>query len=90
MKAKGIAYDPTLSVAEGYTQFARSNTELLKRSLVQQVAPKELIEGTERAATGEQLAGMREGIRHYPMSLEQGGRNLRARLAGRRHARDRL
>lgn len=76
MKVKGIAFDPTLSVAEGYMNFARGNTDLLKRSLVQQVAPKDLLEGTERAATGEQLAGVREGIRHYPISLEQGGRNL--------------
>ena len=83
MKARGVAYNPTLSVAEGYSNFARSNTDLLKRSLVQQVAPKELLEGTERAATGEQLAGMREGIRHYPMSLEQGSQNLvRAWQAG--------
>ena len=83
MKAKGVAFNPTLSVVEGYAQFARGNTELLKRSLVQQVAPKELLEGTERAATGEQLAGVREGIKHHPMSLEQGSKNLlRAWQAG--------
>jgi imidazolonepropionase-like amidohydrolase len=34
MKAKGIAFDPTLSVAEGFTNFARGDTSLLKRSLV--------------------------------------------------------
>ena len=83
MKAKGVAFNPTLSVAEGYTSFARGNTDLLKRSLVQQVAPKDLLEGTERAATGEQLAAVREGIRHHPISLEQGSRNLlRAWQAG--------
>jgi imidazolonepropionase-like amidohydrolase/ABC-type multidrug transport system permease subunit len=83
MKAKGIAYNPTLSVAEGYTNFARGDTELLKRSLVQQVAPKGLIEGTQKAATGEQFAGAREGIKHHPISLEQGSRNLvRAWQAG--------
>ena len=83
MKAKGIAYDPTLSVAEGYTEFANAKTELLKRSLVQQVASKELLEGTEKATTGEQFAGVREGIRHNPISLEQGSRNLlRAWQAG--------
>lgn len=83
MKAKGIAFDPTLSVAEGYTEFAGGRTELLKRSLVQQVAPKELIEGTERAATGEQFAGLCEGIKHFPISIEQGSRNLlRAWQAG--------
>jgi imidazolonepropionase-like amidohydrolase len=83
MKAKGIAYNPTLSVAEGYTNFARGDTELLKRSLVQQVAPKGLIEGTQNAATGEQFAGAREGFKHHPISLEQGSRNLlRAWQAG--------
>jgi imidazolonepropionase-like amidohydrolase/ABC-type multidrug transport system permease subunit len=76
MKAKGIALDPTLSVAEGFTQFARGDTSLLKRSLVQQVTPRELIEGTEHAATGTQFAGVRQGISHYPMSVEIGGKNL--------------
>src|SRR5262249_52211251 len=43
MKAKGIAFDPTLSVVEGLTNFAQGNTTLLKRSLVQQVTRKELL-----------------------------------------------
>ena len=76
MKAKGTALDPTLSVAEGFTSFARGDTSLLKRSLVQQVSPKDLLVGTERAASAEQWKGLREGISHYPMSVEQGGRNL--------------
>jgi imidazolonepropionase-like amidohydrolase/ABC-type multidrug transport system permease subunit len=76
MKAKGIALDPTLSVAEGFTSFAKGDTSLLKRSLVQQVSPKELIEGTDRAATAEKFAGLREGISHYPMSVDQGSKNL--------------
>ena len=50
MKAKGIAYDPTLSVVEGLADFAKGKTDLLKRSLVQQVTTKELLEGTEHAA----------------------------------------
>lgn len=76
LKAKGIALNPTLSVAEGFTSFARGDTSLLKRSLVQQVSPKDLLAGTERAAKDEKWAGLREGISHYPMSVEQGGRNL--------------
>src|SRR5207253_1341999 len=35
MKAKNIAYDPTLSMVEGLNSFARGDTSLLKRSLVQ-------------------------------------------------------
>jgi imidazolonepropionase-like amidohydrolase len=76
MKAKGIAYDPTLSVVEGFTNFAKGDTRLLKRSLVQQVTPKDLLDGTEKAATSEQFKGLREGLSHYPMSMQTGGNNL--------------
>ncbi|MEY2490140.1 MAG: hypothetical protein QOC70_2082 [Verrucomicrobiota bacterium] len=76
MKAKNIAYDPTLSVVEGFTNFAKGDTTLLKRSLVQQVTPKDLLSGTEKAATSDQFKNVREGLSHYPMSMEIGGRNL--------------
>ncbi len=76
MKAKGIAFDPTLSVAEAFSQFARGDTTLLKRSLVQQTTPKDLLAGTEHAATGDQYAGMRKGLLQYPMSVETGTKNL--------------
>ncbi len=76
MKQKGIAFDPTLSVAEGLTNFARGNLETLKRSLVQQVTPKDLLTGTEHAARSEAMRKMREGILQFGMSLEQGDRNL--------------
>jgi imidazolonepropionase-like amidohydrolase/ABC-type multidrug transport system permease subunit len=76
MKAKGIALDPTLSVAEGFTNFGRGDTSLLKRSLVQQVSPKDLLSGTERAMTSAETAKVREGISHYPLSVDQGGKNL--------------
>jgi imidazolonepropionase-like amidohydrolase/ABC-type multidrug transport system permease subunit len=76
MKARNIAYDPTLSVVEGFTSFAKGDTTLLKRSLVQQVTPKDLLSGTEKAATSDQFKDLREGLSHYPMSLEVGGRNL--------------
>ncbi|HEY8835305.1 MAG TPA: amidohydrolase family protein, partial [Chthoniobacterales bacterium] len=76
MKSKGIAYDPTLSVVEGFTNFAKGDTTLLKRSLVQQVTPKDLLSGTEKAATSEQFKGLRDGLEHYPMSLQTGSNNL--------------
>ncbi len=76
MKAKGIAYDPTLSVVEGFMDFAKGDTTLLKRSLVQQVTPKDLLDGTEKAAKSDQFKGVREGLSHYPMSLRIGGDNL--------------
>ena len=76
MKAKGIAYDPTLSVVEGFTSFAKGDTSLLKRSLAQQVTSKELMTGTENAAHSDQFKGLRDGISHYPMSIQTGGKNL--------------
>jgi imidazolonepropionase-like amidohydrolase/ABC-type multidrug transport system permease subunit len=76
MKAKGIAYDPTLSVVEGLTSFAKGDTSLVKRSLVQQVTRKELLDGTEQAAKKPEMDGLREGLKHWPMSLEIGGKNL--------------
>jgi imidazolonepropionase-like amidohydrolase/ABC-type multidrug transport system permease subunit len=76
MKAEGIAYDPTLSVAEGFTNFAKGDTTLLKRSLVEQVTPKDLLEGTEKAAKSDQVKPLREAIGHYPMSIQTGGNNL--------------
>lgn len=76
MKTKGIAFDPTLSVAEGLSDFAKGKTDLLKRSLVQQVTTKEFLAGTEHAATNDEMKSMREGLSHYPLSMELGSRNL--------------
>ena len=76
MKAKGIAYDPTLSVVEGLTSFARGDISLIKRSLVQQVTAKDLLTGTEQAVHKPELDGMREGLKRWPVSLEMGGKNL--------------
>ena len=76
MKARGIAFDPTLSVVEGLSDFAKGKTDLLKRSLVQQVTTKELLTGTEHAASSAELKSMRDGLSHYPLSMELGDRNL--------------
>ena len=70
MAARGIAFDPTLSVAEGFTDFSKGKIDLLKRSLAQQVATKELLTGTEHAATNDEMKPFREQIGHYPMSLD--------------------
>jgi len=65
------------------TNFAAGNATILNNSLVQQVTPQELITGTRRAAMSSEFAEMRNGIAKYPMSLEQGNRNLvRAWKAG--------
>lgn len=49
LKAKGIAYDPTLSVLEGLADFAAGNTAPLDRSLVQRVEPADLLADTRAA-----------------------------------------
>jgi imidazolonepropionase-like amidohydrolase/ABC-type multidrug transport system permease subunit len=76
MKAKGVAYDPTLSVVEGFSNFAKGDTTLLKRSLVQQVTPKDLLAGTEKAAVSDEFKGLREGLGRYRVSMQTGGNNL--------------
>jgi imidazolonepropionase-like amidohydrolase/ABC-type multidrug transport system permease subunit len=48
MKEKGIAYDPTLSVYEAVAAKKTGNEQLLDRSLVQQVGPADLLEGTRK------------------------------------------
>jgi imidazolonepropionase-like amidohydrolase/ABC-type multidrug transport system permease subunit len=76
MKAKGIVFTPTLSVVEGITSFAQGKTDLLRRSLVQQVSTKELLSGSEHAAASAEMKTMRENLARYPMSIEVGNRNL--------------
>jgi imidazolonepropionase-like amidohydrolase len=83
MQRQGVAYDPTLAVVEGITQFAAGNGDLLNRSLVQQVVPAPLLAATKYALVSPQLAGMRSGLKDFPMNLEVGKANLlRAYRAG--------
>lgn len=73
MKAKSIAYDPTLSIFEALADMASGNPEPLNRSLVQQVAPADLLAGTR---------AMLEKIRHEantqetPAMVARANRNL--------------
>jgi imidazolonepropionase-like amidohydrolase len=76
MKARGIAFDPTLSVVEGFNDFARGDTSLLKRSLTQQVTSKDLVAGTEKAASSKDMEALRKSSAEYPMSLDIGKQNL--------------
>jgi imidazolonepropionase-like amidohydrolase len=83
MQRQGVAYDPTLAVIEGITQFAAGNGDLLNRSLVQQVAPAPLLTATKSALASPQLAGMRAALKAFPMNLDIGKANLmRAYRAG--------
>jgi imidazolonepropionase-like amidohydrolase/ABC-type multidrug transport system permease subunit len=76
MAGKKIFYDPTLSVAEAFRDFAAGETALLKRSLVQQVGPTDLIEGTEKAMVSKDLEPMRQRIAQFPINLDVGAQNL--------------
>ncbi len=76
MKSKKIFYDPTLSVGEAFRDFAAGQTDLLKRSLVQQVGPADLIEGTEKAMASKDIEPIRERIAQFPINLDIGTQNL--------------
>src|ERR1700674_1206074 len=76
MVSKKSFYDPTLSVGEAFKDFAAGKTDLLKRSLVQQVGPTDLIEGTEKAMASKDIAPIRQRIAQFPFNLDMGTQNL--------------
>ena len=47
MKARGIVYDPTLSVFEAYSDLGQGHTQILDRPLLQQVGPASLLSNTK-------------------------------------------
>ena len=73
---KKIFYDPTLSIGEAFRDFAAGKTDLLKRSLVQQVGPADLLEGTEQAMSSKDVEPIRQRIARFPINLDIGTQNL--------------
>jgi imidazolonepropionase-like amidohydrolase len=69
MARQGTFYDPTLSVGEAFQDFVAGKTELLKRSLVQQVGPAELLRGTEQALTSKDGEPIRHALAEYPIDM---------------------
>jgi imidazolonepropionase-like amidohydrolase/ABC-type multidrug transport system permease subunit len=69
MAKQGTFYDPTLSVGEAFKEFAAGKTDLLKRSLVQQVGPPELLHGTEEAMGSAETEAMRKSMAQYPIDM---------------------
>jgi imidazolonepropionase-like amidohydrolase/ABC-type multidrug transport system permease subunit len=69
MARQGTFYDPTLSVGEAFKDFAAGKTDLLKRSLVQQVGPPELLRGTEDALGSADTESMRREFAQYPIDM---------------------
>lgn len=78
MKAMGVTYDPTLAVAEAFDDLANGNLDPLKRSLVEQVGPPELLKATTRVLLSPDGVKMREGFSKFPVSLQQSEQNLAA------------
>jgi imidazolonepropionase-like amidohydrolase/ABC-type multidrug transport system permease subunit len=80
MKQAGISYDPTLSVAEAFTSIAQGKFDMLDRSLVQQVAPKKLLESTKQFLQSPEGEKMRSGLAKYPISMAMCNQNLLAAM----------
>ena len=76
MARQGTFYDPTLSVGEAFKDLAEAKTDLLKRSLVQQVGPPELLRGTEDALASKDTEEFRNNIVRYPIDMQIATDNL--------------
>jgi len=76
MARQNAFYDPTLSVAEAFRDFTAGKTDLLKRSLVQQVGPADLLQNTEQAMESKEVEPMRQRIGQFPINMEIGIQNL--------------
>jgi len=69
MAKQGTFYDPTLSGGEAFKDFVAGKTDLLRRSLVQQVGPPELLRGTEAAMNSADMEAMRKSMAQYPTDM---------------------
>ncbi|MGB7129715.1 MAG: amidohydrolase family protein [Candidatus Sulfotelmatobacter sp.] len=69
MAKQGTFYDPTLSVGEAFKDFAAGNDSLLKRSMVQQFGPADLLTGTEKELTSPEGEAIRKSIAEYPIDM---------------------
>jgi len=77
MTKQGTYFDPTLSVGEAFKDFAAGKIDLLKRSLVQQAAPPELLRSTEEALASKDTENMRNGVSKYPIDMQIAQENLK-------------
>ena len=83
MAARGVFFDPTLSVVEALDLSRQGKMTLLELPLVQQVAPAALLQQTKAAWTSPEMQKMRGGLAHSKLNLTLAMENLRrANLAG--------
>jgi imidazolonepropionase-like amidohydrolase len=80
MARQGAFYDPTLSVGEAFRDFAAGKPDLLKRSLVQQAAPPDLLQGTIEALSSKDTESLRAAIAQYPIDMQIATANLNRAL----------
>ena len=76
MRARNIAYDPTLAVAEAVTRMADGSTDPLEWPLVPQVVPGPLMESTKKFVESAEGEKMRERFKAYGIDAGLGRRNL--------------
>jgi imidazolonepropionase-like amidohydrolase len=77
MAAQGTFYDPTLSVGEAFKDLVAGNTDPLKRSLVQQVAPATLLQGTVQVLASKDGEAIRSSMAKYPIDMAIATDNLK-------------
>jgi imidazolonepropionase-like amidohydrolase len=78
MKSQGVAFDPTLAVTEAILATAQGKTDPLDRSLVQQVSPPKLLEGTKKAIASQDFEPLRAAYRAFPFDMTISKQNLAA------------
>ncbi len=76
MAKRGVTYDPTLSAAEGLTDFVDGKLDVLNRSLVQQVAPSRILALTRSTIDSPDSKRMRTSMARYPIDREVARDNL--------------
>jgi imidazolonepropionase-like amidohydrolase/ABC-type multidrug transport system permease subunit len=69
-------YDPTLAAGEAFRAFVAGKIDLLKRSLVEQVGPADLLQETERAIASSEATAIRQRLEKFPINLAVGTENL--------------
>jgi hypothetical protein len=67
-------------VVDAFSSLAQGKSDMLDRSLVQQVAPKKLLESTKKFLQSPEGDKMRAGLAKYPVSLALCDQNLLAAM----------
>jgi imidazolonepropionase-like amidohydrolase/ABC-type polysaccharide/polyol phosphate export permease len=78
MKQAATTYDPTLAIWEALADTADGKTDLLDRSLTQQVGPRKLLDATKKLLASPDSASMRAQFAVAHSGVEFGNQNLLA------------